>query len=395
MSQTIVCPKVSSLEGILTWFFDNPGKGTSMRSFLLCMNSYVTSGEVWNIIRDRITENSDSYVESDWQTRGELVFLVTWVELAFSRDFTLYVRCRQNTVQTKEPRLLKPLLQLCRELPPFLGNRLKLLILKNSTPSMTSIKIPQMRRRSDESDKTKYKTSQRPFQFSFLAADPRRIAEQITMYHCSIFKKLDPAELLGLAYQKEDSTFSQSHKSFNHMANSITSEIVTTHDLEPRVKLLTNCIATADHLFKLGNFMGLMAVLASLNQHVVTRLKKTWSNISSKDSKLFESLNAVMDYKQSYKAYRAILSNTRLPVVPYVGLFTRDFTFLEDGNENFVDGEINFDKICMCGSILQDIRFFQTSNYDFELSDTVQQYLRFAPVLSEDDQYPNSQFCEK
>ena len=86
------------------------------------------------------------------------------------------------------------------------------------------------------------------------------------------------------------------------------------------------------------------------------------------------------------------------PMIPYLGVFLKDLTFLDVGNSRYLDEDsniINFDKYRMIGSIITELRNFQQIPYKFEADVVCQQLLRFAIIpFDEDNLYEISRILE-
>lgn len=55
------------------------------------------------------------------------------------------------------------------------------------------------------------------------------------------------------------------------------------------------------------------------------------------------------------QVYREELRNCNPPVLPYLGVYLTDLTFIEDGNKNTVHGLINFNKRRLLYRVLREI----------------------------------------
>lgn len=86
-----------------------------------------------------------------------------------------------------------------------------------------------------------------------------------------------------------------------------------------------------------------------------------------------------MSPKSNYKIYRTTLMKAlskkrdenniknnlhSLPILPYIGIYLRDLTFMMDGNPTKMENDFyNFIKIIMIGSLLSEIENFQQQNF--------------------------------
>ena len=80
------------------------------------------------------------------------------------------------------------------------------------------------------------------------------------------------------------------------------------------------------------------------------------------------------------------------PLVPYLGVFLRDLTFIEIGNETYLDEEqrmINFDKFRMLASVVETFQGYQVVPYDFDTVPTVQIAFRHSVLTLDPDELYN------
>ncbi|KAJ2890319.1 hypothetical protein GGI21_006212 [Coemansia aciculifera] len=65
------------------------------------------------------------------------------------------------------------------------------------------------------------------------------------------------------------------------------------------------------------------------------RLKQTWALLPKKFNIMCKRLHEAMDPDHNYANYRAILRRSQPPLLPFLGLYLTDLTFLEDGNPTY------------------------------------------------------------
>jgi len=95
------------------------------------------------------------------------------------------------------------------------------------------------------------------------------------------------------------------------------------------------------------------------------------------------------------------------PVLPYLGVFLSDLTFIEEGNKDKIDvgkGEgqfeklINFDKRRKIAAVIEKIRECQRSPYNFKPVAEIQEVIQFrlveAQVMNKDTLYQQSLVVE-
>lgn len=145
------------------------------------------------------------------------------------------------------------------------------------------------------------------------------------------------------------------------------------------------------HLEKLNNFNTLMAISAGLNNAAVYRLKFTMDDLPAASKQEWEELQAKISADNNSRIYREMLRQATLPVMPYLGLYLTDITFIEDGNPDFleVDGEnlINFKKRELIYRVIDEIQRYQQTPYKTQVDPTVLSALQELPFNNDDDLY--------
>ena len=107
----------------------------------------------------------------------------------------------------------------------------------------------------------------------------------------------------------------------------------------------------------LKNFNASMEVIAGLQSASASRLKKTWALVPKDKLKLFEELTDLLSPTSNYSTLRNhIHKGISPPVIPYLGVYLSDLTFLEDGNPDFSGNLINFDKRRRIATVINEIK---------------------------------------
>jgi len=100
--------------------------------------------------------------------------------------------------------------------------------------------------------------------------------------------------------------------------------------------------------------------------HPVQRLKLTWKGLSDRYREMMEKLENLMDNKFNYKNYRERIIQVRregASTLPYLGVYLRDLTFVEEGNPTHTAGLINYAKIRLVGNVIQEVQYFQAHSH--------------------------------
>lgn len=241
---------------------------------------------------------------------------------------------------------------------------------------------------------------------TILDIHPEEIARQLTIMDSSLFKKIKLKEFLNLGWTKEDKKIRSPGiltmiNSFNHISNWVSTEIIRFKDMKQRALAIIRFIVAAQKCYELNNFNGIMEIVASLQNSAIHRLYNTWEMIPLKIMEIYQNLSLLMNGNAgegNFKDYRDTLKNAVPPVVPYLGLYLTDLTFLNDGNPDFLDENkkmINFSKLTKIAGVLRNISIYQQDSYCLETVEVIQEYIKTYPVISEDEQYKESILLEK
>jgi hypothetical protein len=72
-----------------------------------------------------------------------------------------------------------------------------------------------------------------------------------------------------------------------------------------------------------------------LNHNSVQRLKGLWERVSEKVREQWSEMDVLMSPQHNFRHYRRELKKRKAPVLPYFGIYLRDFTFINDGNQQY------------------------------------------------------------
>lgn len=108
----------------------------------------------------------------------------------------------------------------------------------------------------------------------------------------------------------------------------------------------------------------------------------------------YAKLDKILCTDKNYGNYKKLLCTRRDPIVPYLGVFLRDLTFIEVGNSTYSDEDrtiVNFDKLRMIATILHDFSKYKQNLYDFKPFNHVRDaFLHFLPAKDEETLYAKS-----
>ncbi|KAL6074613.1 Ras guanine nucleotide exchange factor [Balamuthia mandrillaris] len=251
-------------------------------------------------------------------------------------------------------------------------------------------------------------TTKRTSLLSFTAVD---IAKQLSLEEFELFRKIQRKEFVQKAWSDESRgkelapNLLHMIDNFNHISFWVATEMVTQPDLKQRIELLRRFVAIAECCRQMNNYSTMMQIVVGLSLSPVSRLEKTWKALSPKVENTFKILTVMTSGDNNYKLYRTQLhQNTDPPAIPALGVYLKDLTFIEDGNDTYLSkkkegegeegatnptdqpdrGLLNFAKMRMIASVIQEVHRFQQCPYEWEENVAVKDYIKACKVLTTD-----------
>jgi len=232
--------------------------------------------------------------------------------------------------------------------------------------------------------------------------DTVELARQVTLMMFATFQRVEPWELLDGAFAKKDKATRAPNvvaltDQFNDFSSWVVYNVVTQMDMKKRAALVRKFIQMAEELRRIGNLNGVFAIVAGLSGAAVHRLKKTWELVT-KDKKANDAWEFQLELtnpQSSFSQYRAAKAAIDPPMIPYLGVYLQDLTFIEEGNNDRLEnGYINFVKFRMIADILVEIKQFQQKEYNLQPVPAIQEYLLSTRILDEEKLFTLSQQVE-
>lgn len=446
-------PKGGPVNDLINWLIEKNQDSSYLHHFFCTFPQVTTAPQVWNLAMQKFNVAiSPSSAEKGEVGGGEgledkvssnllhkvLSFMWAWIETDFHRDFL-----------TQDATLFDPLVKdFIARLPSKKGNKFKLLMIRCASKKLRTGRKLKLRSSSSEDvndpvaavtpppspsarkpvgmesggslrtqgprvtmggtpvkDTPKRSAPLEAGKFEFPDLTGEEVADQLTLIEEKMFRRIKDLEFLNWNGKTDDENGRKKGSAnilkmverFNSVSYWVATEIVMQTELRKRVATLKKFVLIAEHLESIGNFNGVMEIIGGLNLFAVSRLKATWEQIPPGQKKKIEELNALMESIQNYKNYRAAVKAAKLPLLPYLGVYLRDITFIDEGNTNYLDEAkmvVNFEKLCLIGEILHQIKRYQSEAFDI-LPDTVlQEFLHKVQILPEEMLYKHSLLCE-
>lgn len=238
------------------------------------------------------------------------------------------------------------------------------------------------------------KTSASSNSFGLMDFNSEEIARQLTLIEFNLYRAIKPWEFFNQSWTKKNKEQLSPNiismiKRFNRVSGWVATEIVKTDKLKDRIAVLVKFIEIGERCRFYNNFNALMAIVGGLGNSSIFRLKQTWAGLNNKQRELFEELKELMSRQQNFQKLRAHMKNVNPPIIPYLGIFLTDLTFIEDGNPDMIENGtlINWVKRRRLAAVLKDIQQYQQKPFNLEAVPFIQDYLLNYEPLDEDQSY--------
>lgn len=431
--------RAGTFEEIVKWIiFNNVNEHVS--SFLITFRAYGTPADLWAALMRvfHIIEEKDKMpliMKVDLRKKT-LDLLVEWIRRFSYKDFT------ENGDKT----LFKKLTKFIKSLPAEEANQFKLLFMrKRDDTSAAAAAVKAKEAEGSDSSRSDSVSSMGSGRFdkdfssvevpihappasglslssseiipisppsmltgSLHVHSPRVIAQQMSFLDAACFAEIQPEEMLLSNWTKPNKeevapTLTSLARQFNMWSGMVATDIILANSLMDQVMMVKQYIRVLHYLYRMNNFQSLMAVMSGLNCSSVSRLKRVWSRIPVKYTELFASMEQVMTPLGNFKYYRQILAENKdkQPIIPYLVVFLRDLTFINDGNcetlmsEPMAPTDVprelpNFEKMVLLGQQILELEAYRKVPYDIEVNPTVTGLLKNVRYMDEDSLHRRS-----
>uniref|UniRef100_A0A672MF82 Rap guanine nucleotide exchange factor 3 n=1 Tax=Sinocyclocheilus grahami TaxID=75366 RepID=A0A672MF82_SINGR len=177
------------------------------------------------------------------------------------------------------------------------------------------------------------------------------MASQHTSYDWELFMAMHEVELVYYVLGREKflgattANLERFVRRFNEIQYWVVTELCLCEDLVKRAILLKKFIKMAVVFKEQKNLNSFFAVMFGLSNSAVQRLNKTWERLPNKTKRIYCAYERLMDPSRNHRAYRLAVAKLSPPYIPFMPLLLKDMTFIHEGNKNYTDKLVNFEKM--------------------------------------------------
>uniref|UniRef100_A0A671N111 Rap guanine nucleotide exchange factor 3-like n=1 Tax=Sinocyclocheilus anshuiensis TaxID=1608454 RepID=A0A671N111_9TELE len=195
------------------------------------------------------------------------------------------------------------------------------------------------------------------------------MASQHTSYDWELFMAMHEVELVYYVFGREKfpgattANLERFVRRFNEVQYWVVTELFLCEDLVKRAILLKKFIKMAVVLKEQKNLNSFFAVMFGLSNSAVQRLNKTWERLPNKTKRIYCAYERLMDPSRNHRAYRLTVAKLSPPYIPFMPLLLKDMTFIHEGNKNYTDKLVNFEKMRMIARTVKTVRECRSQPY--------------------------------
>uniref|UniRef100_A0A8C1ZZK6 Rap guanine nucleotide exchange factor 3-like n=1 Tax=Cyprinus carpio TaxID=7962 RepID=A0A8C1ZZK6_CYPCA len=213
------------------------------------------------------------------------------------------------------------------------------------------------------------------------------MASQHTSYDWELFMAMHEVELVYYVFGREKfvgattANLERFVRRFNEIQYWVVTELCLCEDLVKRAILLKKFIKMAVVFKEQKNLNSFFAVMFGLSNSAVQRLNKTWERLPNKTKRIYCAYERLMDPSRNHRAYRLAVAKLSPPYIPFMPLLLKDMTFIHEGNKNYTDKLVNFEKMRMIARTVKTVRQCRSQPYGMASLTKIRHYIQNLKVI--------------
>jgi son of sevenless-like protein len=224
------------------------------------------------------------------------------------------------------------------------------------------------------------------------------LAQQLTIQAQTIYTACKHQEFLNLNWTRPH----RRHKApnicrilerFQEVYHWVASMIMEQDDLDEQVATATKFIDLANELRNLNNFETLVHVVAGLRCASVYRMRRLWNLIDKDKVELLNNLESVTSSDKAFLELRNAMNTCCAPLIPYLGVYLNNLTFIEDIIVHPPPNTFNFRKMKMIYGVVATLLLYKPKYQivpDVGIQEAIEYSMRNLAFQSEDEYYKQS-----
>eukprot|EP00727_Mastigamoeba_balamuthi_P008994 m51a1_g4717 hypothetical protein (531) ;mRNA; r:310581-312802 len=221
----------------------------------------------------------------------------------------------------------------------------------------------------------------------------KELARQLAVAEFDVFGRVSAAEVVGaplltLEQRSRAPAIAEMVDNASRMSGWVVGEILKLESPKERAKLIKYFISVAQECRALGNFNGLVEIIAGLHSTPIRRLSKSWK-VARNRAKTVEALRALTLIRaNNYAELRVYLESAPLPCLPPFAILHSDLVCTLQGTRDYIPSTflVNWKKVEAVAALLQRMERFQSKRFPFVANAAVQNLLSTASPTFSDEQ---------
>lgn len=193
--------------------------------------------------------------------------------------------------------------------------------------------------------------------------DHVHFSEMMTYIHMQLFSKITETEIVQFFTKEPEATpnLKCMTNSFNWLSETL-SAMANQCSISNQSSFFNFLMKTAEKFYEQKNFFGLCAIVFAF--HKIPDFDYMKSNLSEETQKSIDKFDTLCSFNNNYQALRAEIAQTKPPLIPFIGILTKDLLVQDEMYASFISkiGHYNFNKLREIHRIAQQYVSYQDHN---------------------------------